>query len=494
MPRATAAQGESEKEDVVVKKSFLWVVALVALLFPSGAGAVERVWSADVSSGVWSNDANWVPAGLPASVDHVVIGKSGVTVVVNSPDVAGGLLLSPDVSLDIQAGGSLTLGSGNTAVNIDLEGNAEIKTAGSASLDFVATVPQLNLRVPSSGSLKLGNMSAPLVVRQHRGSVRLEGTVTAAAAGTRWYVEDGLLLVKKDNAFSGNMIVSVDVGKRVQFEKGADAKASFDFAAGSSIADLDMADAKTTPPALKLNALSGNVTLNLIHVPMSLASGDVLRVIDCVSPIPAVAIIKLDSVNSALYDVRLSGDRLRVMIEKRAVASADAVVFTPSTDSLASREYEPGKPFAASFDVKSIRGQALTVVRRDLPGNPFPAWLGFAVTPKGKSSGDVTVALSGTPGAGVSGDIKLGFRASTAMASADMVYTIVKKKTGGSVPNPNPTPNPWQPGPLPIPNPGDPLLPDPNRKAGGSRGGCDTGLAGIVSLLALLPFLSRRRK
>ena len=118
----------------------------------------------------------------------------------------------------------------------------------------------------------------------------------------------------------------------------------------------------------------------------------------------------------------------------------------------------------------------MTVVSRDLPGSPFPAWLSFVVTPKGGVSSDVTVTLSGTPDATVSGDIPLGFRASTATASADMTYTIVKKGSGGA-PGPNPNPRPGQPGPLPIPNPGDPLLPDPNRKSRSGGGGCDAGLA-----------------
>lgn len=492
MPRAAAAQGKLEKEDVDVRKGFLLAVALVAFLFPSGAGAAEKVWSNSVPDSVWSDGANWVPAGVPASVDHVVIGRSKTIVGITNAAFAGGLLLSPDVSLDIRAGHNLTLGSGDAAVNIELEGNAEIRTVGASALAFDA-VNRLNLDVPSSARLKLGKMSAPAEVHQSGGIVQLTGTVTAAAAGTVWHVNGGLLYVKKNDAFSGNMSVKVAAGKEVQFEKGADAKAGFDFAAGSSIASLDVADATALLPALKLDALTGDVMLKLINVPATLAPGGVLRVIDCASPIPAVAKISLDPVNQALYKVRRANGDRQVLIEKQAVVSADTVVFTPSTDSLASKEYEPGIPFAASFEVTSSAGQALTVVSRDLPGSPFPAWLSFVVTPKGGVSSDVTVTLSGTPDATVSGDIPLGFRASTATASADMTYTIVKKGSGGA-PGPNPNPRPGQPGPLPRPNPGDPLLPDPNRKSRSGGGGCDAGLAGIVALLALLPLRSRRRK
>ena len=492
MPRAAAAQGKLEKEDVDVRKGFLLAVALVAFLFPLGAGAAEKVWSNSVPDSVWSDGANWVPAGVPASVDHVVIGRSKTIVGITNAAFAGGLLLSPDVSLDIRASQSLTLGSGDAAVNIELEGNAEIRTVGASALAFDA-VNRLNLNVPSSARLKLGKMSAPAAVHQSGGIVQLTGTVTAAAGGTDWHVNGGLLYVKKNDAFSGNMSVKVAAGKEVQFVKGADAEAGFDFAAGSSIANLDVADATSAVPALKLKALTGDVMLKLINVPATLAPGDVLRVIDCASPIPAVAKISLDPVNQALYKVRRANGDRQVLIEKQAVVSADAVVFTPSTDSLASREYEPGVPFAASFEVTSSAGQDLTVTT--IPGSSLPAWLGYVVTPKGGASSDVTVALSGTPDATVSGDIPLGFRASTATASADMTYTIVKKGSGGTPnPNPNPNPRPGQPGPLPRPNPGDPLLPDPNRKSRSGGGGCDAGLAGIVALLALLPLWSRRRK
>ena len=492
MPRAAAAQGKLEKEDVDVRKGFLLAVALVAFLFPSGAGAAEKVWSNSVPDSVWSDGANWVPAGVPASVDHVVIGRSKTIVGITNAAFAGGLLLSPDVSLDIRAGHNLTLGSGDAAVNIELEGNAEIRTVGASALAFDA-VNRLNLNVPSSARLKLGKMSAPAAVHQSGGIVQLTGTVTAAAGGTDWHVNGGLLYVKKNDAFSGNMSVKVAAGKEVQFVKGADAEAGFDFAAGSSIANLDVADATSAVPALKLKALTGDVMLKLINVPATLAPGGVLRVIDCASPIPAVAKISLDPVNQALYKVRRANGDRQVLIEKQAVVSADAVVFTPSTDSLASREYEPGVPFAASFEVTSSAGQDLTVTT--IPGSSLPAWLGYVVTPKGGASSDVTVALSGTPDATVSGDIPLGFRASTATASADMTYTIVKKGSGGTPnPNPNPNPRPGQPGPLPRPNPGDPLLPDPNRKSRSGGGGCDAGLAGIVALLALLPLRSRRRK
>lgn len=492
MPRAAAAQGKLEKEDVDVRKGFLLAVALVAFLFPSGAGAAEKVWSNSVPDSVWSDGANWVPAGVPASVDHVVIGRSKTIVGITNAAFAGGLLLSPDVSLDIRAGHNLTLGSGDAAVNIELEGNAEIRTVGASALAFDA-VNRLNLNVPSSARLKLGKMSAPAAVHQSGGIVQLTGTVTAAAGGTDWHVNGGLLYVKKNDAFSGNMSVKVAAGKEVQFVKGADAEAGFDFSAGGSIANLDVADATSAVPALKLKALTGDVMLKLINVPATLAPGDVLRVIDCASPIPAVAKISLDPVNQALYKVRRANGDRQVLIEKQAVVSADAVVFTPSTDSLASREYEPGVPFAASFEVTSSAGQDLTVTT--IPGSSLPAWLGYVVTPKGGASSDVTVALSGTPDATVSGDIPLGFRASTATASADMTYTIVKKGSGGTPnPNPNPNPRPGQPGPLPRPNPGDPLLPDPNRKSRSGGGGCDAGLAGIVALLALLPLRSRRRK
>ena len=492
MPRAAAAQGKLEKEDVDVRKGFLLAVALVAFLFPSGAGAAEKVWSNSVPDSVWSDGANWVPAGVPASVDHVVIGRSKTIVGITNAAFAGGLLLSPDVSLDIRAGHNLTLGSGDAAVNIELEGNAEIRTVGASALAFDA-VNRLNLNVPSSARLKLGKMSAPAAVHQSGGIVQLTGTVTAAAGGTDWHVNGGLLYVKKNDAFSGNMSVKVAAGKEVQFVKGADAEAGFDFSAGGSIANLDVADATSAVPALKLKALTGDVMLKLINVPAALAPGGVLRVIDCASPIPAVAKISLDPVNQALYKVRRANGDRQVLIEKQAVVSADAVVFTPSTDSLASREYEPGVPFAASFDVTSSAGQDLTVTT--IPGSSLPAWLGYVVTPKGGASSDVTVALSGTPDATVSGDIPLGFRASTATASADMTYTIVKKGSGGTPnPNPNPNPRPGQPGPLPRPNPGDPLLPDPNRKSRSGGGGCDAGLAGIVALLALLPLRSRRRK
>ena len=490
MPRAAAAQGKFEKEDVDVRKGFLLAVALVAFLFPSGAGAAEKVWSNDVSNGPWGTPHNWVPAGVPASVDHVVIGRSKTRVEVTVDAVAGGLLLSPDVSLDIGAGHDLKLGSGDAAVNIELKGNAEIRTVGASALVFDA-VNRLNLDVPSSARLKLGKMSAPAAVHQSGGIVQLTGTVTAAAGGTVWHVNGGLLHVKKNDAFSGNMTVKVAAGKEVQFEKGADADAGFDFAAGSSIASLDVADATALLPALKLDALTGDVMLKLINVPAALAPGDVLRVIDCDSPIPAVAQVRLDPASAAKYEIQLSGDRRSVMIGTRAVASADVVVFNPPTDTLASREYEPGVPFAASFDVTSTAGQDLTVTT--IPGSSLPAWLGYVVTPKGGVSSDVTVTLSGTPDATVSGDIPLGFRASTAMASADMTYTIVKKGSGGA-PGPNPNPRPGQPGPLPRPNPGDPLLPDPNRKSRSGGGGCDAGLAGIVALLALLPLRSRRRK
>jgi len=475
-----------------VRKGFLLAVALVAFLFPSGAGAAEKVWSNSVPDSVWSDGANWVPAGVPASVDHVVIGRSKTIVGITNAAFAGGLLLSPDVSLDIRAGHNLTLGSGDAAVNIELEGNAEIRTVGASALAFDA-VNRLNLNVPSSARLKLGKMSAPAAVHQSGGIVQLTGTVTAAAGGTDWHVNGGLLYVKKNDAFSGNMSVKVAAGKEVQFVKGADAEAGFDFSAGGSIANLDVADATSAVPALKLKALTGDVMLKLINVPATLAPGDVLRVIDCASPIPAVAKISLDPVNQALYKVRRANGDRQVLIEKQAVVSADAVVFTPSTDSLASREYEPGVPFAASFEVTSSAGQDLTVTT--IPGSSLPAWLGYVVTPKGGASSDVTVALSGTPDATVSGDIPLGFRASTATASADMTYTIVKKGSGGTPnPNPNPNPRPGQPGPLPRPNPGDPLLPDPNRKSRSGGGGCDAGLAGIVALLALLPLRSRRRK
>ena len=490
MPRAAAAQGKFEKEDVDVRKGFLLAVALVAFLFPSGAGAAEKVWSNDVSNGPWGTVNNWVPAGVPASVDHVVIGRSKTRVEVTVDAVAGGLLLSPDVSLDIGAGHNLTLGSGDAAVNIELKGNAEIRTVGASALVFDA-VNRLNLDVPSSARLKLGKMSAPAAVHQSGGIVQLTGTVTAAAGGTVWHVNGGLLYVKKNDAFSGNMTVKVAAGKEVQFEKGADADAGFDFAAGSSIASLDVADATALLPALKLDALTGDVMLKLINVPAALAPGDVLRVIDCDSPIPAAAQVRLDPASAAKYEIQLSGDRRSVMIGTRAVASADVVVFNPPTDTLASREYEPGVPFAASFDVTSSAGQALTVTT--IPGSSLPVWLGYVVTPKGGVSSDVTVTLSGTPDATVSGDIPLGFRASTATASADMTYTIVKKGSGGA-PGPNPNPRPGQPGPLPRPNPGDPLLPDPNRKSRSGGGGCDAGLAGIVALLALLPLRSRRRK
>ena len=490
MPRAAAAQGKLEKEDVDVRKGFLLAVALVAFLFPLGAGAAEKVWSNSVPDSVWSDGANWVPAGVPASVDHVVIGRSKTIVGITNAAFAGGLLLSPDVSLDIRAGHKLTLGSGDAAVNIELKGNAEIRTVGASALAFDA-VNRLNLDVPSSARLKLGKMSAPAAVHQSGGIVQLVGTVTAAAGGTVWHVNGGLLHVKKNDAFSGNMTVKVAAGKEVQFVKGADAEAGFDFSAGGSIANLDVADATSAVPALKLKALTGDVMLKLINVPATLAPGDVLRVIDCASPIPAVAKISLDPVNQALYKVRRANGDRQVLIEKQAVVSADAVVFTPSTDSLASREYEPGVPFAASFEVTSSAGQDLTVTT--IPGSSLPAWLGYVVTPKGGASSDVTVALSGTPDATVSGDIPLGFRASTATASADMTYTIVKKGSGGA-PGPNPNPRPGQPGPLPRPNPGDPLLPDPNRKSRSGGGGCDAGLAGIVALLALLPLRSRRRK
>lgn len=475
-----------------MRKGFLLAVALVAFLFPSGAGAAEKVWSNSVPDSVWSDGANWVPAGVPASVDHVVIGRSKTIVGITNAAFAGGLLLSPDVSLDIRAGHNLTLGSGDAAVNIELEGNAEIRTVGASALAFDA-VNRLNLNVPSSARLKLGKMSAPAAVHQSGGIVQLTGTVTAAAGGTDWHVNGGLLYVKKNDAFSGNMSVKVAAGKEVQFVKGADAEAGFDFSAGGSIANLDVADATSAVPALKLKALTGDVMLKLINVPATLAPGGVLRVIDCASPIPAVAKISLDPVNQALYKVRRANGDRQVLIEKQAVVSADAVVFTPSTDSLASREYEPGVPFAASFEVTSSAGQDLTVTT--IPGSSLPAWLGYVVTPKGGASSDVTVALSGTPDATVSGDIPLGFRASTATASADMTYTIVKKGSGGTPnPNPNPNPRPGQPGPLPRPNPGDPLLPDPNRKSRSGGGGCDAGLAGIVALLALLPLRSRRRK
>ena len=490
MPRAAAAQGKLEKEDVDVRKGFLLAVALVAFLFPLGAGAAEKVWSNSVPDSVWSDGANWVPAGVPASVDHVVIGRSKTIVGITNAAFAGGLLLSPDVSLDIRAGHKLTLGSGDAAVNIELKGNAEIRTVGASALAFDA-VNRLNLNVPSSARLKLGKMSAPAAVHQSGGIVQLVGTVTAAAGGTDWHVNGGLLYVKKNDAFSGNMSVKVAADREVQFVKGADAEAGFDFSAGSSIANLDVADATSAVPALKLKALTGDVMLKLINVPATLAPGDVLRVIDCASPIPAVAKISLDPASAAKYEIQLSGDRRSVMIGTRAVASADVVGFTPPTDSLASREYEPGVPFAASFDVTSSAGQALTVTT--IPGSSLPVWLGYVVTPKGGVSSDVTVTLSGTPDATVSGDIPLGFRASTATASADMTYTIVKKGSGGA-PGPNPNPRPGQPGPLPRPNPGDPLLPDPNRKSRSGGGGCDAGLAGIVALLALLPLWSRRRK
>ena len=271
-----------------MRKGFLLAVALVAFLFPSGAGAAEKVWSNSVPDSVWSDGANWVPAGVPASVDHVVIGRSKTIVGITNAAFAGGLLLSPDVSLDIRASQSLTLGSGDAAVNIELEGNAEIRTVGASVLAFDA-VNRLNLNVPSSARLKLGKMSAPAAVHQSGGIVQLTGTVTAAAGGTDWHVNGGLLYVKKNDAFSGNMSVKVAADKEVQFVKGADAEAGFDFSAGSSIASLDVADATSAVPALKLKALTGDVMLKLINVPAALAPGGVLRVIDCASPIPAVA-------------------------------------------------------------------------------------------------------------------------------------------------------------------------------------------------------------
>lgn len=496
MPRAAAAQGKLEKEDVDVRKGFLLAVALVAFLFPSGAGAVEKKWIGN-SGESWNDDTHWNGGSKPTDAELAKFSGAGTPVKIDAAAVAGGLKLDSGFLLDIQAGGSLTLGSANSAVDIELTGGgeAEIRTTDTTKLDFVGTVPQLNLNVPSSARLKLGNTSAPAAVHQSGGSVQLTGTVTAAAGGTVWHVNGGLLHVKKNEAFSGNMTVKVAAGKEVQFVKGADADAGFDFAAGSSIASLDVADATSAVPALKLKALTGDVMLKLINVPAALAPGGVLRVIDCASPIPAVAKISLDPASAAKYEIQRSGDRRSVMIGTRAVASADVVGFTPPTDSLASREYEPGVPFAASFDVTSSAGQALTVTT--IPGSSLPAWLGYVVTPKGGVSSDVTVVLSGTPDATVSGDIPLGFRASTATASADMTYTIVKKGSGGTPnpnPNPNPNPRPGQPGPLPRPNPGDPLLPDPNRKSRSGGGGCDAGLAGIVALLALLPLRSRRRK
>ena len=205
-----------------MRKGFLLAVALVAFLFPLGAGAAEKVWSNSVPDSVWSDGANWVPAGVPASVDHVVIGRSKTIVGITNAAFAGGLLLSPDVSLDIRAGHKLTLGSGDAAVNIELEGNAEIRTVGASALAFDA-VNRLNLNVPSSARLKLGKMSAPAAVHQSGGIVQLTGTVTAAAGGTDWHVNGGLLYVKKNDAFSGNMSVKVAAGKEVQFVKGADA-------------------------------------------------------------------------------------------------------------------------------------------------------------------------------------------------------------------------------------------------------------------------------
>ena len=89
----------------------------------------------------------------------------------------------------------------------------------------------------------------------------LTGTVTAAAGGTDWHVNGGLLYVKKNDAFSGNMSVKVAADREVQFVKGADAEAGFDFSAGSSIANLDVADATSAVPALKLKALTGDVML-----------------------------------------------------------------------------------------------------------------------------------------------------------------------------------------------------------------------------------------
>ena len=123
-----------------MRKGFLLAVALVAFLFPSGAGAAEKVWSNSVPDSVWSDGANWVPAGVPASVDHVVIGRSKTIVGITNAAFAGGLLLSPDVSLDIRASQSLTLGSGDAAVNIELEGNAEIRTVGASQRDRKSVV------------------------------------------------------------------------------------------------------------------------------------------------------------------------------------------------------------------------------------------------------------------------------------------------------------------------------------------------------------------
>lgn len=351
MPRAAAAQGKFEKEDVDVRKGLLLAVALVAFLFPSGAGAAEKEWTGN-SGESWDDNNRWNPVGTPTDADLAKFSGAGTPVKIDAAAVARGLKLNSSFLLDIQAGGSLTLGSPNSAVDIELTGGgeAEIQTRDMTKLDFVGTVPKLNLNVPSSARLKLGNTSAPAAVHQSGGIVQLTGTVTAAAGGTDWHVNGGLLYVKKTDAFSGNMTVKVAAGKEVQFVKGADAKAGFDFAAGSSIASLDVADATALLPALKLDALTGDVMLKLINVPATLAPGGVLRVIDCASPIPAVAKISLDPVNQALYKVRRANGDRQVLIEKQAVVPADAVVFTPSTDSLASKEYEPGIPFAASFD------------------------------------------------------------------------------------------------------------------------------------------------
>src|SRR5688572_27517131 len=123
---------------------FLFVVLMTTL-----AAWSQKTWDGPPTGGSWNVPTNWLPVGVPANGDTIVI-NGGVTGTITDVAASGDIMLrgfriegGSDVELInalnnrtiiiddefgsedfyVEAGSTLTLGSGSTGVNIELRDN-----------------------------------------------------------------------------------------------------------------------------------------------------------------------------------------------------------------------------------------------------------------------------------------------------------------------------------------------------------------------------------
>ncbi len=101
--------------------------AIVACTCASLAHGASFSWKSGVT-GVWSNTANWTPAGTPGAADNVTVGSGSITLDIN-----------PTVSGFLWNGGTLSTGSLTVTSNTTFTGGSLILSAGNLTNSSTAT-------------------------------------------------------------------------------------------------------------------------------------------------------------------------------------------------------------------------------------------------------------------------------------------------------------------------------------------------------------------